>query len=394
MATVASLRGLGVKITLDKASRQAVVYGVGMRGLKKPKGPIKIYESGTTFRLLLGLLAGQEFNTVLESGRQLSKRPMLRVILPLRMMGALLEARVRKDSGRTEEYPPVVIKGSRLKGISYRLPIASAQVKSAILLAALFSQGMTVIKEPVKTRDHTERMLKRFKVKIKCVKGHISMQGGQRLVSPRRIYVPADISSASFFIVAASLLKGSRIVIKNVSLNPTRIGILRLLKKMGADIGIRYRRALAFKGNEPMGDIIVRSSLLKGASLGKGQVPSLIDELPVLMVASSCAKGKSVFEGVEELRVKETDRIKSMSENLKKMGVSFNLLKSGNSSKIVIQGVRQLKSAQLRSFGDHRSAMSLVIAGLCAGSRSRLDDISCIKKSFPGFLKEINSLRA
>ncbi|MFA5275951.1 MAG: 3-phosphoshikimate 1-carboxyvinyltransferase [Candidatus Omnitrophota bacterium] len=397
LATISVFKQLGIKVLKGKT---ILVYGKGLRGLKQPKGPLFVNESGTTIRLLLGVLAGQDFKALVLAGRPLSKRPMLRVTAPLRLMGAVIHARTLKRSpclpagrnAQTEEYPPITIKGGNLKAITYKIPVASAQVKSAILLAGLYAAGKTTVIEPVKTRDHTERMLKLFGVSIVSKKNKIYVKGARKLVSPVKVYVPGDISSASFFIVAATVLPGSKIVIRKVSLNPYRTGIIRVLKRMGADICLPADK-VQFSAREPMVNLTVKSSHLKGAIVKKEEIPSLIDELPVLMVAACFASGKTEFQGVEELRVKETDRIKSICANLKKMGADIKVIKSGHSEKIMVKGVKGLKGSRLSSFGDHRTAMSLVVAALAAKGNSRIDDVSCISKSFPGFIKTLNTLR-
>lgn len=388
LATINSFRKLGIKIRLNRASQQAVIFGRGLTGLNSPNSPISINESGTTFRLLLGVLAGQDFKAKLCAGPALSRRPMLRVIRPLRLMGAKIKAR---KIGR-DEYPPVIIQGGDLTGITYKLPVASAQVKSAILLAGLFAKGQTKIIEPVKTRDHTERMLRLFKADLKAQGSAIAITRAKKLVSPGVLYIPGDISSAAFFMVAASIIPGSKILIKNVGLNPGRTGILKALKKMGAAIKIQ-KSNLKTKSNEPVGDILVKSSCLRGIKIGSKEIPSLIDELPVLMVAACYAKGESVFSGVGELRVKETDRIKSMLVNLIQLGANIRINKTGKNENIIIKGTETLYGARVSSFGDHRTAMSMVIAGLVTCGKTRIDELSCINKSFPGFLKTLNGLK-
>ena len=377
LATIGAFRKLGIKIILNKASCQIVVFGRGLFGLRKPANAILIRESGTTFRLLLGVLAGQNFVTKLSAGATLSRRPMSRVIEPLKLMGAHIEN------------PPLTIFGQSLTGITYKLPVASAQVKSALLLAGLYAKRETKIIEPLKTRDHTERMLRLFKANLKVQGNSVSIRGGRELVSPGVLSIPADISSAAFFIVAVAIIPGSKILLKNVSLNPGRAGVIKVLNRMGAGLKIVKSKA---QGNEPCGDILAASRALTGIKINKSEVPSLIDELPILMVAACFARRSSVFEGVGELRVKETDRIKSMISNLTKMGAKIKVVKSGADENIVIEGVRELRGAKLSSFGDHRTAMSVIIAGLAACGESSIDDVSCINKSFPGFLKTLNSL--
>jgi len=394
LATLAVFKKLGINSARDQKKNCVVIKGKGLFGLKKPGSPFFIEESGTTFRLLLGILAGQEFQSILRAGRSLSRRPMSRVIGPLRLMAAQIVSDRRSHAvsayGGKEEYPPVTIKGSSLKPITYKMPVASAQVKSALLLAGLYADGTTRIIEPIKTRDHMERMLESFKADIKARGNSISLRGVKQLVSPGEVFVPGDISSAAFFIVLASVLPGSRLVIEKVSLNPSRMGLIRVLKRMGADIKIS---ALGRKPSaEPMGNITVKSGILKGAVVKKGEIPSLIDELPVLMAAAAFARGKTVFNGVEELRVKETDRITSMLAGLKAMGADCRVNGVGLSEKIVITGKGGLKGARVKSFSDHRTAMSMIIAGLAASGRTEIDDISCIDKSFPGFIAAIKPL--
>ena len=399
LSTINAFKKLGIKVTGKLklgASGTISVFGKGLLGLDKPKSPIFIADSGTTLRLLLGVLAGQDFKVKLLAGKSLSKRPMLRVTAPLRQMGAEIYGQTgKRTNGQREEYPPITIEGGNLKAITYRMPVASAQVKSAILLAGLYTGGTTKIIEPIKTRDHTERMLKLFKANIKVKGNQIIIKGDRRLVSPQRIYLPGDISSASFFMVAASILPDSEILMRNVNLNPSRMGIVKVLKRMWADI--QLSAVSCQLSSEPMGDILVKSSKLKGTVVKKEEIPSLIDELPVLMVAASCARGKSIFEAVGELRVKETDRINSMVNNLKKMGADIQVTKSPshhntNKEHIVIKGKAELKGARVKSVGDHRTAMSMFVAGLRAQGKTIIDDISCINKSFPGFLATLKNL--
>jgi 3-phosphoshikimate 1-carboxyvinyltransferase len=404
LSTVKALKKLGIKITqknskTSKTCSAITILGKGLRSLSIPKAPIFVGDSGTTLRLLLGVLAGQNFKTKLRAGKSLSQRPMLRVTAPLRMMGADIAARhkpqdiprLRLGQAKIEEYPPITIKGGNLKPITYKMPVASAQVKSAILLAGLYAEGKTKVIESIKTRDHTERILKLFKADIKLKQNTIVMKGNKELVSPARIYIPGDISSASFFIVLAAILPDSYIIIKDVSLNPSRTGIIRVLKRMGVDIRITSYQ-LPVTSYEPAGDIIVKSSRLRGALVKKEEIPALIDELPILMVAACKASGITVFEGVSELRVKETDRIRSMCGNLKKMGADIRIFKENGQDKVVIKGVKELNGNRISSFGDHRTAMSMVVAGLVAGGETLIDDINCINKSFPVFFSFLKNL--
>ncbi|MFH1198620.1 MAG: 3-phosphoshikimate 1-carboxyvinyltransferase [Candidatus Omnitrophota bacterium] len=386
LATLGVFRKLGIKININKDKVE--VLGQGLYGLKKSASPIFVGDSGTTLRLLLGVLAGQDFESKLIAGRSLSKRPMRRVTEPLRKMGATVVSSLRSTVYGQEEYSPIIITGGSLKGISYKMPVASAQVKSAILLAGLFTRETTKVIEPISTRDHTERVLKLFKANITVNKKEIKIKGGKELVSPGKVYIPGDISSASFFIVAAAILPGSLVTIKNVSLNPSRIGIVRVLKRMGANIKTTDHRPQT-TDFELIGDLVVKASVLKGIVVKKEEVPSLIDELPILMVAACFAKGRTIFKGVGELRVKETDRIKSMTENLTKMGAKINV--SGDD--ITIFGTGSLHGAKVKSFDDHRTAMSMLIAGLVAKGKVSVDNVSCIDKSFPDFVKMLNMLK-
>lgn len=391
LSTVKILKELGIKINLSREGSYVVVYGRGLCGLKQPSKELSAGESGTTLRLMLGLLAGQSFKVKLTAGISLSHRPMLRVTGPLRMMGAVIKAKGKRQKAKGEEYPPITIQGGNLKGINYRMPVASAQVKSAILLAGLYAQGKTIVIDKFNTRDHTERMLKLFKARIKVQGDKIIVQGNDNLVSPRTIIIPADISSAAFFIVLAAITPGSEVVIKNVSLNPYRTGVIKVLKRMGAKIKVKSQNAKV-KSYEPVGDLIIESSRLKGIVVTRQEIPSLIDELPILMVAAGVARGKTTFRGVGELRVKEADRIRSMSENLSKMGTKVKIIRSNNAEDIIIEGVKKLKGAKVKSFGDHRTAMSMVVAGLSAQGQTSIDDVSCINKSFPDFLKVLKTL--
>lgn len=378
--TLQIFKQLGVKVKECKDG--ILIYGKDLRGLTAPKKSLYVGESGTTIRILLGLLAGQDFESKLEAAPSLNRRPMARVINPLFAMGAKISAKHGAKNAKLEFYPPLVIKPSSLHGIKYRLEIPSAQVKSAILLAGLYAKGKTEIIESKISRDHTERMLKLFGADININKAKRILLGlNKHLTSPGEIKIPGDFSSAIFFIIAALIIPGSKLKLRSVGLNPTRVGALKVLQRMKADIKI-----VNFKKNswehEPMGDIIVTSSKLYGTKIRASEIPSLIDELPILMVVVSQAIGSTIIEGAKELRVKETDRINSMVTNLSKMGVNISVQNKDN---IIIKGPNRLHGANLKSFGDHRTAMSLVIAGLCADKASRLDDISCVKKSLPEF---------
>jgi len=384
LSTLSIIKRLGVRVTRNGAAVR--IAGRGARGLKSSRGHLLIKESGTTYRLMLGVLSGQNFSSVLSAGASLSGRPMRRVTVPLRRMGARI--RGRRKSG--EEYPPVSISPGKLSGITYRMPVPSAQVKSAILLAGLFARGRTTVIEQTPTRDHTERMLEAFGAAVRrsregrgaSVRNCFSVEGGRALSSPGTVTIPGDISSAAFFIVLGSIIPGSRIRIRNIGLNATRSGIITVLRRMGAHI----RVCREYPGAEPRGDILVTSAILKGTTVTAREIPLLIDELPVLMVAAACARGTTVFKSAQELRVKETDRINSMLSNLSRMGVDGWVKKSGRAEDVIITGIRELRGAWVSSFGDHRTAMSMAIAGIKARGATVIDDIECINKSFPGFI--------
>ena len=393
--TIKAFKKLGIKITLEYCRNyglaKVTVFGKGPFGLKNPSGPIFVGDSGTTLRLILGILAGQKFKVRLITGKSLKQRPMLRVNMPLRMMGAIIKSKIKNQKSNIEEYPPITIQGGNLKAITYKMPVASAQVKSAVLLAGLYAKGITRVKEPFPSRDHTERLLKLFKADIKVEQNEIVVEGNRKLVSPGIIYIPGDISSAGFFIGLAAILPNAQILIRKVSLNPSRLGLVKVLRRMGAFIKIQNQKS-KIQNYEPMGDILIKSSFLRGTTVKKEEVPSLIDELPILMVAACVARGKTTFEAVGELRLKETDRINSMWKNLSRMGAIIQVQKTARSEDIVIHGVKELSGSQVRSFGDHRTAMSMVVAGLAAKGKTRIDDISCIDKSFPDFLTILKRL--
>ena len=386
LATLNALSALGVKIL--RKDKQVLVLGQGKQELKASCKPIFVDNSGTTMRLLLGVLAGQDFKTKVVAGKYLALRPMARVNAPLRLMGAQITAKIVGS----EEYSPVVIHGGNLKGITYRPSVASAQVKSAILLAGLFASGKTRVIERLNTRDHTERMLRVFGADIVVNKNSITLDPDQNLVSPGEIYIPGDISSAAFFMVLATIIPGAKITIEKVSLNLTRSGIIRVLKRMKARIKVVSLDSKT-PGFEPVGNLTICSSSLRGTIVNSYEIPSLVDELPILMVAACFAKGRTVIKGAGELRVKETDRINSMVGNLKSMGADIRVNKITGKENIVIEGKGKLYGAKLKSFGDHRTAMSMVVAALAAEGDSSIDDTSCISKSFPGFLTTLNSLK-
>ncbi|MEI8176763.1 MAG: 3-phosphoshikimate 1-carboxyvinyltransferase [Candidatus Omnitrophota bacterium] len=389
-------RALGIEIeevvTANNKKPKLAISGKGLQGLTKPARDLYLGNSGTSMRLAMGILAGQGFDTVLRGDASLSRRPMKRVALPLRMMGArITRAATAGDAGnrrtRSDLYPPLRIKGSYpLRAVRYTMPVASAQVKSAILLAGLYARGRTEIIEPIRSRDHTERMLRSFGLQVTVTKAGVSVESG-RLKSPGNIRIPGDISSAAYFMVAALILKSSRVTVRNVGINPTRTGILTILRKMGADIQIKSHPMTGGR-YEPVADITARSSRLRGVLIGPEIMPRLIDELPAIMVAAALARGVTVIRGASELRVKETDRIVSMSTNLRGMGADIEL----EGDTIVIRGVGELHGAYVKSFGDHRTAMSMAIAALAARGKTVIADTACIRKSYPGFEDDLRNL--
>jgi len=369
LATVAAFRAMGVAIEGPDRG-EVVVHGVGLHGLCPPATPLDLGNSGTSIRLLSGLLAGQPFDSVLTGDQSLCGRPMGRVIEPLTLMGARIDA---AEGGR----PPLRIAGGReLRGIHYDLPMASAQVKSCVLLAGLYSSGRTSVTEPAPTRDHTERMLRGFGYDVQNEGGVISLQGGGRLLAAD-IDVPADISSAAFFLVAASIAPGSDLLLTHVGVNPTRTGVLNILRLMGADITLSNERVV---GGEPVADIRVRHAPLRGIEIPVEQVPLAIDEFPALFVAAACAEGRTVLRGAEELRVKESDRIAAMAEGLATLGIANEVLDDG----IVIDGGTP-GGGVIHTYRDHRIAMSFAVAALRAVREIRILDCDHVATSFPGF---------
>ena len=370
LATIQAFRDMGVVIEGPHHGR-VTVHGVGLHGLKAPAGPLYMGNSGTSMRLLSGLLAAQPFDTTLTGDASLSKRPMNRVAKPLREMGAVIET---GPEGR----PPLNIKGGqRLTGMSYEMPMASAQVKSCLLLAGLYAAGKTSVTEPAPTRDHTERMLRGFGYPVSVEGSTASVESGHAL-SATRIEVPADISSAAFFLVAASIAEGSELVLEHVGINPTRTGVIDILKLMGGDITLENQREV---GGEPVADIRVRAAKLKGIEIPENLVPLAIDEFPVLFVAAACAEGRTVLRGAEELRVKESDRIQVMADGLQTLGVKAEPTPDG----IVIEG-GAMGGGEVWAHGDHRIAMSFSVASLRAGAPIRIHDCANVATSFPNFL--------
>jgi len=373
-ATAAVFRQLGVAIEAPAPSRR-LVRGVGIDGLSAPSDALDCGNAGTGMRLLAGVLAGQSFDSVLVGDASLSRRPMRRVIEPLAQMGATIDA---EEGG----LPPLRIRGGRaLRGIRYESPVASAQVKSAVLLAGLRASGDTEVREAHPTRDYTERMLAAFGWPIDFAPGRVRLSGGHRL-SATDIEVPADFSSAAFFIAAATLVPGSELVLHGVGLNPRRTGLIEVLRAMGADIREDARRE---RGGEVVADLVVRHARLRGIDVPIEHVPDMIDEFPILFVAAAVAEGTTTIRGAAELRVKESDRIATMAEGLRALGIRVGETSDG----AVIEG-GTLRGGRIDSHGDHRVAMSFAVAGLVASDAIRILDCANVATSFPGFVELAN----
>jgi 3-phosphoshikimate 1-carboxyvinyltransferase len=374
LATARALNALGVRIEWP-APTEARVHGVGMAGLRGAAAPLDMGNAGTAMRLMMGLLAGQPFASTLIGDASLMRRPMERVAAPLRLMGA--------DIATAAGRPPVEMRpGPPLRAISYTLPVASAQVKSALLLAALRAHGRTRITEPAPSRDHTERMLAAFGVQVLQEHATLSLEGGQSLAGTA-IEVPADFSSAAFFLVAGCLAADAPLVLKNVGVNPTRTGLLEILRRMGADIRVHPRARGGARAVELIADLEVRRSPLRGITVPESLVPLAIDEFPVFFVAAACARGQSVVRGAHELRVKESDRLAGMAAGLTVLGIENQLLPDG----LRLQGAESFSGGTVDSFGDHRLAMAFAVAALRARAPIEILDVANVATSFPGFLE-------
>ena len=368
LCTVNAFRAMGVTIDGPR-NGQVRIQGVGLHGLKEPNETLDMGNSGTSIRLISGLLAAQSFDATMTGDASLTKRPMGRVITPLQQMGAVIDSH--------DERPPLTVRGGQsLKGIHYVMPMASAQVKSCVLLAGLYAEGRTSVIEPAPTRDHTERMLQGFGYAVDSENGVISLSGGGNLQGAQ-LDIPADISSAAFFLVAASISEGSDLILEHVGINPTRSGVITILTLMGADIEIMNERTV---GGEPVADLSVRSAKLKGIEIPEELVPLAIDEFPVLFIAAACADGETVLSGAEELRVKESDRIASMAEGLTRLGIANEVMPDG----IRIQG-GQMTGGEIDTYHDHRIAMSFSIAALRANGDIIVNDCDHVATSFPSF---------
>lgn len=377
LSTVEAFRKMGVPIKRDGTTLH--IEGKGVSGLQEPLEPLYLGNSGTTSRLLLGILAGQPFHACLTGDESLTRRPMDRVSNPLREMGADIDGR---EQGK---YFPISIRGGHLNPITYTLPVHSAQVKSAILLAGLFADGTTTVVEPVPTRDHTERMLPAFGGQILRKGKHISIRGGQTLEGTD-FKVPGDLSSAAFFITAAALVTDSELTIEHVGLNPTRTGIIDILKQMGASIETEMTDKI---GDEPVGTVKVRGSRLKGITISGEVIPRVIDEIPLIALAASRAEGVTVIKDARELRYKETDRIKAVVDVLGRLGANIKELDDG----MVIEGPVALKGGQVSSYHDHRIGMMAAIASFISKDSITIEHASCINISYPLFFEHLNRFR-
>lgn len=375
LSTIDCFRKLGVEI--EETNEEIIVHGTGWDGLKEPSSILDTGNSGTTTRLMLGILAGLPFHSVMIGDESIARRPMDRVTVPLASMGADIAGR---DNGR---FTPLSIRGSKLKTIEYRLPVASAQVKSAIIFAALQAEGESVIIEPEATRDHTEKMIEQFSGIVRREGDQIIIKGGQSFKGTD-VYVPGDISSAAFFMVAAAIAPDSEIVLENTGLNETRTGIVDVFKQMGADMTIQQT---SFKGEE-VGTITVRTSKLKGTEISGALIPRLIDEIPVIALLATQAEGDTIIRDAEELKVKETNRIDTVVNELKKLGADIEATDDG----MIIRGKSKLHGGSVSSYGDHRIGMVMAIAALITDGEVELENPEAIAVSYPEFFEHVNQL--
>lgn len=376
LSTIDCFKKLGVEIEVDGTN--VTIDSPGIDKWAEPKEVLYTGNSGTTTRLMLGILSGTSLHTVMTGDASIGKRPMRRVADPLRLMGAQIAGR---ENG---QYTPLAIQGGSLQAIDYSMPVASAQVKSAILLAGLRAQGTTIVRESEVSRDHTERMLRQFGANVTVNDGVVSFEGGQELTGTH-VNVPGDISSAAFFLVAGAVTTNSRIVLKNVGVNETRDGILQVLQNMGANMTIEIDDATAA---EPTATITVESSQLKGTVIEGAIIPRLIDEIPIIALLATQAAGKTIIKDAEELKVKETNRIDAVVNELKKLGANIEATVDG----MIIEGPTKLTGAALKTYGDHRIGMMGAVAALIADGEVTLDDADCIAVSYPSFFEHLNSL--
>lgn len=378
LSTIDCFRKMGVNIDIN--DKEVIVKGVGLRGLKKPNEILNVGNSGTTIRLMMGILAGNEFESTVIGDESIGKRPMKRVTDPLRLMGCSIKG--NDDANFT----PITIYGGNLNGIEYKMPVASAQVKSSIILASLYADSSSTIIEKSKSRNHTEIMLKSFGADIKSTDLKIDVQPVSELFSVENINVSGDISSAAFIMVAASIVKGSEVIIKNIGLNETRTGIIDVLEAMNGNFEIIDKR---IESGEFVGDLVVRySDNLTATTIDSNLIPRLIDEIPVIAILATQANGTTVIKDAKELKVKESNRIKAVVDNLKNMGAEIEELEDG----MVIKGKTKLKGANIKTFNDHRIAMAFSVASLISEGKLNLDNTACIDISFPGYFDLINNL--
>lgn len=377
LSTIDCFRKLGVKI--DVEGTNVSIDSPGIDGWQEPSEVLYTGNSGTTTRLMLGILAGSNVHTVMTGDASIGKRPMRRVIDPLRQMGVHITGRANG------QYTPLAIQGTTLRAIDYHMPVASAQVKSAILLAGLRAEGTTIVRETEISRDHTERMLRQFGAKVDEVDGVISIQGGQNLTGTH-VSVPGDISSAAFFLVAGAICEGSKIMLKNVGINPTRDGIIEVLQNMGATMTLMPNEGTQ---SEPTATITIETSALKGTTIEGDIIPRLIDEIPILALLATQAHGKTIIKDAEELKVKETDRITAVVDELKKLGANIEATEDG----MIIEGPTPLRGASLKTYGDHRIGMMGAVAALITDGAVTLDDADCIAVSYPPFFEHIEVVK-
>lgn len=377
LSTIDCFRKMGINI--DVTDEKVTVHGKGMYGLSSPSSTLDVGNSGTTMRLITGLLSAQDFNSNITGDSSIQKRPMNRVSIPLKEMGAEFEG---EKEGKL--FAPFGIHGKKLKGIHYTLPVASAQVKSALILAGLYAEGETVITEPEATRDHTEIMLNYLGANIEHKGKDIICHPVKELYG-KTIYVPGDISSAAYFMVAGAICENSHIVLKNIGINPTRTGIITVLKNMGADINILNEKTVC---GEIVADIEIKSSKLKGTVIEGDLIPKLIDEIPIIAVAATFAQGTTIIRNAEELKVKESNRIKTVKDELSKLGADITETDDG----MIIKGVNLLKGTETESHNDHRIAMSIAIAALKCEGKTVINNSECVDISFPNFYHYIEEL--
>jgi len=377
--TLMAFQAMGVKADHARGTGRMTIYGKGLRSLTAPRQELYLGNSGTSMRLLMGILAGQKFECILSGDPSLSSRPMKRVTQPLKLMGAQIKG---KDNGN---FAPLTVRGGRLQGITFENVLASAQVKSALLFAGLFADGETQVIEPRTSRDHTEKLLKAAGAQFEQSGSILKVKATDSL-KPLSFAIPGDFSAAAFFIAAAAMIPGSALTVENVCLNPLRTGMLDVLKRMGAAVEVEEQTAFP----EPCGVIRVEGRRLKGTRITAPEIPGLIDELPIIMTAMALCEGESLISGAEELRVKETDRIMSMVTNLNLLGGKLKELPDG----CIIHGVEKLQGGRVQSFGDHRTAMCMAIASLVSLGEIEIEDIDCVSTSFPTFFSEFGRLRA